>query len=118
MLAPALGRADELLIERGRPPLPTGLSPHKLRHTFASTLIACGEDPASVTYQLGHVAPEFTLRVYGHMMRRGPSERARLRAMVNGETPLPDGRLRSRPVETSEEEVVRLVQEHWAWPRR
>jgi hypothetical protein len=46
-------------------------------------LIACGEDPASVTYQLGHVAPEFTLRVYGHMMRRGPSERVRLRAMVS-----------------------------------
>ena len=118
VLAPALGHADELLIERGRQPLPAGISPHKLRHTFASVLIACGEDPVSVTYQLGHVAPEFTLRVYGHMMRRGSSERARLRAMVNGETPLPDGWLRSRPVETSEEEVVRLVHEHWAWPRR
>lgn len=47
-------------------------------------LIAYGEDPASVTYQLGHVDPTFTLRVYGHMMRRGASERARLKAMVNG----------------------------------
>jgi integrase len=83
-LAPALGRADELLIERGRPPLPEGISPHRLRHTFASMLIAYGEDPASVTYQLGHVDPTFTLRVYGHMMRRGASERARLKAMVNG----------------------------------
>lgn len=93
VLAPALGRADELLIERGRPPLPEGLSPHRLRHTFASILIACGEDPASVTYQLGHVTPEFTLRVYGHMMRRGSSERETLRAMVNGEKLPPDGRI-------------------------
>lgn len=84
VLAPVLGRADELLIERGQQPLPEGITPHKLRHTFASMLIACGEDPASVTYQLGHVGPAFTLRVYGHMMRRGPSERARLMAMVNG----------------------------------
>jgi integrase len=84
VLAPALRRADELLIKRGRPPLPEGISPHKLRHTFASVLIACGEDPVSVTYQLGHVAPEFTLRVYGHMMRRGSSERERLRTMVDG----------------------------------
>lgn len=84
VLTPALERADELLIERGRPPLPEGISPHKLRHTFASMLIACGEDPASVAYQLGHVHPAFTLRAYGHMMRRGSSERARLRAMVIG----------------------------------
>jgi integrase len=84
VLTPALRRADELLIEHGRPPLPAGISPHKLRHTFASLLIACGDAPTYVTYQLGHVAPEFTLRVYGHMMRRGPSERARLRAMVEG----------------------------------
>lgn len=88
MLAPVLGRGDKLLIERGRPPLPAGISPHKLRHTFASMLIACGEDPASVTYQLGHVAPEFTLRVYGHMMRRGSSERETLRAMVDGSSAL------------------------------
>lgn len=82
VLAPALERADELLAQRGQVPLPNGVSPHKLRHTFASILIACGEDPASVTYQLGHADPAFTLRVYGHMMRRGSAERARLKAMV------------------------------------
>jgi hypothetical protein len=57
-------RADELLEARSSIPLPKGLSPHKLRHTFASVLVACGEDPASVMYQLGHVDPTFTLRVY------------------------------------------------------
>ena len=55
----------------------TGLTPHKLRHTFASILVATGEDPASVMAQLGHTDPKFTLRVYTHMMRRGPAERAR-----------------------------------------
>ena len=78
-------RASELLEERGRVPLPKGLSPHKLRHTFASVLIACGEDPISVMKQLGHTDPAFTLRIYAHMMSREPGERARLKALVNGE---------------------------------
>ncbi|HWA53668.1 MAG TPA: tyrosine-type recombinase/integrase [Solirubrobacterales bacterium] len=78
-------RANELLDERGRVPLPKGLTPHKLRHTFASVLIASGEDPISVMKQLGHTDPAFTLRVYSHMMSREPGERARLKALVNGE---------------------------------
>jgi integrase len=77
-----IARANELLEARGSVPLPDGLSPHKLRHTFASILIACGEDPASVMYQLGHTDPAFTLRVYAHVMRRGQTERRRLQALV------------------------------------
>jgi len=42
VVAPAVKRADELLAERGSQPLPTGLSPHKLRHSFASLLVALG----------------------------------------------------------------------------
>ncbi len=78
-------RADEILAERGRVPLPKGLTPHKLRHTFASVLIARGEDPISVMKQLGHTDPAFTLRIYAHMMSREPGERGRLKALVNGE---------------------------------
>jgi integrase len=78
-------RADEMLIERDRVPLPRGLTAHKLRHTFASILVALGEDPASVMEQLGHTDPEFTLRVYTHIMRRSKEERARLKALVRGE---------------------------------
>jgi integrase len=85
ILASAVKRADQLLEERGHTPLPRGVTPHKLRHTFASILIATGEDPASVMAQLGHTDPKFTLRVYTHIMRRGPAERARLKALVNGE---------------------------------
>lgn len=85
VLAPVFERANEILEERGRVPLPKGLTPHKLRHTFASVLIACGEDPVTVMKQLGHSDPAFTLRVYAHMMSREPGERARLKALVNGE---------------------------------
>lgn len=84
VVAPIVRRADELLAERGAQPLPAGISPHKLRHTFASLLVALGNDPAYVMAQLGHSDPAFTLRVYAHMMRRAPGERERLRALVEG----------------------------------
>jgi integrase len=85
VLAQVFERASELLERRGRVPLPKGLTPHKLRHTFASVLVACGEDPVSVMAQLGHTDPAFTLGTYAHMMSREPGERARLKALVNGE---------------------------------
>jgi integrase len=63
-------------------PLPDGLTPHKLRHTFASILVALGVDPGSVMDQLGHTDPGFTLRVYRHGMRRDVAAKERLRALV------------------------------------
>jgi integrase len=86
VVAPIAAKADELLAEREQRPLPTGLSPHKLRHSFASMLVALGSDPAHVMSQLGHTDPAFTLRVYTHAMRRGEGERERLRALVEGAT--------------------------------
>ena len=52
LLAKAVERANEHLEADGRPPLPDGLSPHKLRHTFASLLVALGTDPGAVMDQL------------------------------------------------------------------
>lgn len=83
VLAPVLKLADQLLIERGHAPLPVGVTPHKLRYTFASILVACGEGPTSVMAQLGHADPKFTLKVYAHLMRRDPAERAQLKALVH-----------------------------------
>ena len=57
VLEPLLAPTDRLLAARGQPPLPKGVRPHKLRHTFASVLVACGADPASVMTQLGHTDP-------------------------------------------------------------
>jgi len=84
IVAPVVRRAEELLAERGAQPLPLGITPHKLRHTFASILVAIGKDPTYVMHQLGHTDPAFTLRVYAHMMRRSDEERERLKALVEG----------------------------------
>jgi integrase len=84
VVEPVARLANELLAQRQHSPLPQGLTPHKLRHTFASVLVACGEDPASVMAQLGHSDPKFTLRIYTHLMRREHAERARLKAFVAG----------------------------------
>jgi integrase len=82
VVAPVVRHAEELLAERNGQPLPRGITPHKLRHTFASILVAIGKDPTYVMNQLGHTDPAFTLRVYSHMMRRNPEERERLMALV------------------------------------
>jgi integrase len=84
VLAKAVAKASENLTNAGDVPLPEGLTPHKLRHTFASILVALGVDPGSVMDQLGHADPGFTLRVYRHGMRRDKVARERLRVLVGG----------------------------------
>jgi integrase len=80
----AVAHANRLVEERGLQPLPLGITPHKLRHTFACILVAIGKDPTYVMQQLGHTDPAFTLRVYAHVMRRSEEERERLKALVEG----------------------------------
>ncbi|MCW2981287.1 MAG: integrase family protein [Solirubrobacterales bacterium] len=111
VLVDAFARADEILIHRGHVPLPVGLSAHKLRHTFASLLVACGEDPASVMHQLGHTDPGFTLRVYTHMMVRTPEERERLKALVRGERTAPQPAARPLDGSVHEPEILRALAE-------
>ena len=84
VLDKAVARANEKPTEAGEVPLPEGLTPHKLRHTFASILVALGVDPGSVMDQLGHTDASFTLRVYRHGMRRDGPAKERLRALVGG----------------------------------
>jgi integrase len=86
-----VAHAHRLVEERGLQPLPLGITPHKLRHTFASILVAIGKDPTYVMQQLGHTDPAFTLRVYAHMMRRSEDERKRLKALVEGHVWAVDG---------------------------
>ena len=82
VLARAVDEANEQLVKDRQTPLPAGLTPHKLRHTFASLLVALGVDPGAVMDQLGHTDPTFTLRVYRHGMRRDPTSRKALRELV------------------------------------
>ena len=80
----AVSQANRLVAERGLQPLPLGITPHKLRHTSASILVAIGKDPTYLMQQLGHTDPAFTLRVYAHVMHRGDDERQGRRALVKG----------------------------------
>ena len=41
-------------------------TPHDLRHTWASHMLAAGADLAYVSAQLGHSNPSITLRIYSH----------------------------------------------------
>lgn len=82
VLALSVERANERLEAAGSVPLPEGLTPHKLRNTFASLLVALGVDPGAVMDQLGHEDAGFTLRVYRHGMRRDPAARAALADLV------------------------------------
>jgi integrase len=84
VVEPVVTRANRLVEERGLQPLPLGITPHKLRHTFASILVAIGKDPTYVMQQLGHTDPAFTLRVYSHVMRRSDEEREGVKALVEG----------------------------------
>jgi integrase len=79
---PVFERASVLLVERGHPPLPDGLTVHKLRKVFASIRFACGGDPVVVMREIGHTDPHFSMKVYTHMMGRSQQERDRLKAFV------------------------------------
>lgn len=52
---------------RSRAGLPTTVTLHTLRHTFASNLIASGCDVVTVRRALGHAQPSITLNVYSHL---------------------------------------------------
>ena len=82
ILGPAVELASKRPEDAGSAPLPDGLTPHKLRHTFASLLVALGVDPGAVMDQLGHEDAGFTLRVYRHGMRRDEDSRAQLAQLV------------------------------------
>ena len=69
--------ANANLAERGVAPLPEGLTPHSLRRTFISLLLALGEEVPYVMRQVGHTDPKVTLSIYAQVMFRGEGERGR-----------------------------------------
>jgi integrase len=83
----AVERANKQLEKAGAVPLPEGLSPHKLRHTYASLMVALGRDPGEIMDQTGHTDPGFTLRVYRHAMRRDQSAKDKLKVLVGEAQP-------------------------------
>ena len=91
VLALLVERANQRLQERGLNPLPEGLTPHSMRRTFISLLLAIGEDVPYVMGQVGHADPKVTLSIYAQVMFRGEGEKERLEALVNGAEPVSMG---------------------------
>jgi integrase len=56
-------------------------TPHDLRHSWASHMLAAGADLAYVSSQLGHSNPATTLRIYGHWV---PGVRRVTAAVLDG----------------------------------
>ena len=73
--------------------MPADLTPHGLRRTFASLLVALGRDPAVFMDQMDHTTPNLTLSVYAKAMAWRDGERERLRALVEGSDPQDSGNL-------------------------
>ena len=70
--------ANRLLRERGIPEI-AHCTPHTLRRTFISLLLAAGCDPAYVMAQVGHTDPTLTLRIYQQLLKRRRREEYRQR---------------------------------------
>ena len=66
-LAAAVGRADAKLEAAGGEPI-GHVTPHGLRRTLASLLLAAGADVPYVMAQLGHTDPKMTLGVYAKVI--------------------------------------------------
>ena len=62
-------RAFARVLKRAK--LPVHFTPHCLRHTFASILIAEGKSPAYVQAQLGHASITMTVDTYGKWLPKG-----------------------------------------------
>jgi integrase len=60
------------------------LTPHGLRHCFASCLLQSGTEILYVANQLGHTSTGFTLSQYGHLLRDTSPSRAKLESAFPG----------------------------------
>jgi integrase len=83
-LARSVERANEPLEKQQLALLPEGLTPHSLRRTYISLLLAKGDEVPYVMQQVGHTDPKVTLGIYAKVMLRRDGERDRLIALADG----------------------------------
>ena len=88
VVAPVLKRANELLAERGQPPIVTHVTPHTFRRTYITYMLAAGFDLPYVQDQVGHSDPATTLAIYAKVIRRPDRDalRGELRALFGEES--------------------------------
>lgn len=71
-----VGRALRTWARLAGLPREAWLTPHELRHTFASMAIASGMSPVDLAKQVGHADPGFTLKRYAHFFERAKRQAA------------------------------------------
>jgi integrase len=82
-LAHAVEIASVKLADDGHEPI-AHVTPHGLRRTFASLLLATGADVPYVMAQLGHEDPKLTLSVYAKVIASKTDHGAALDGLVGG----------------------------------
>jgi hypothetical protein len=85
VVATVVKRANEIRSGRHQPPIHHHVTPHTLRRTYATYMLAAGHDVPYVQHQLGHVDPTVTLAIYTQLLRRSDREQLRreLRAFID-----------------------------------
>jgi integrase len=77
VIEPVVARANQLRAERDAPPIRVHVTPHTLRRTYVTFMIAAGYDLPYVQAQVGHLHPSTTLAVYAQVIRRPDRDRLR-----------------------------------------
>jgi integrase len=98
-LAKAVQRANDVLQESGREPI-VGVTPHSLRRTFISLLLATGADVPYVMAQAGHTDPKTTLGIYAQVIASKTDHGAALDGLVEASDWAPMGT--GRPIRVAE----------------
>jgi integrase len=80
VIHPVVARANEIRKERDEPPILAHVTPHTLRRTYITFLVAAGYDLPYVQAQVGHRQPTTTLAIYAQLMAR--QDRDALRAEI------------------------------------
>jgi integrase len=89
-LARAVERANAGLAEEQGEPI-RGLTPHGLRRTFISLLLAAGADVPYVMAQAGHTDPKMTLGIYASVIASQTDHGASMDELVQGDVWAPMG---------------------------
>jgi integrase len=89
VLYPVVKRANERRTELGQPPILAHVTPHTLRRTYISFMLAAGYDLPYVQEQVGHQDPSTTLKIYAQVIRRPDRDqlRAEMQALIAGTSP-------------------------------
>jgi integrase len=70
VIAPALRRANRERGAAGLPPITVHVTPHTLRRTYISLMLAAGAEVPYVQDQVGHTDPKLTLEIYALVLKR------------------------------------------------